>query len=199
MLYFIGIFWHGSRPGKQHSVSMAGVYKQLQFYIYGQTATMTDIHVLIYCPFKCSHPSVCLFVLPPSTALLFHHDYAKSLGIPVKALDTAQFFLFRFFYHSVCAASELSSCQVCSSLLPSQLVNSPIGYPRCFSLRPLCSFLWFFWQLCIGRVIPESLFPYRTYDCIDGGSFKLSYLCCLLLKGGIFSDSYGLVGFNTDA
>lgn len=69
------------------------LYKQSQIYLYGQAATMTDMHIAIY---------LGLSILISFGILLFYKEfqtvaldrvYAKSLGISVKMMDALIFFM----------------------------------------------------------------------------------------------------------
>ena len=69
------------------------LYKQVSSYLYGQAATMTDIHIVIY---GCLAFIVILIIslfYKELQLICFDHPYAASLGIPVKRLDTLLFIL----------------------------------------------------------------------------------------------------------
>jgi manganese/zinc/iron transport system permease protein len=68
-------------------------YQKIQMFLYGQAATMTDQHVVIY-------GSLCLLTIlfiallyHPIQAVSFDRDFARSTGIAVKVLEGATFFL----------------------------------------------------------------------------------------------------------
>ncbi len=68
-------------------------YQKIQMFLYGQAATMTDQHVVIY-------GSLCLLTVlfiallyHPIQAVSFDRDFAKSTGIAVQWLEGATFFL----------------------------------------------------------------------------------------------------------
>ncbi len=68
--------------------------KQVQLYLYGQAATMTDIHILIY---SILAGVVVLFIVAayrPLQAMLFDRDFSQSAAISSKFLSIAISFLF---------------------------------------------------------------------------------------------------------
>lgn len=64
-----------------------GLYKQSLGYLYGQAATMTDIHVLIYGILCAVVIAAVVLFYKELQALVFDRDYAKSLGIKVALVD----------------------------------------------------------------------------------------------------------------
>lgn len=73
--------------------SFTSLYKQVLTYFYGQAATMTDIHIIIYGGFACVTLLVLLFFFKEIQAITFDRTYTKSLGLPVKIIETIIFFL----------------------------------------------------------------------------------------------------------
>ena len=68
-------------------------YKQIQIFLYGQAATMTDVHILIY-GLLCFLTLATLFLLyHPIEAINFDRDFAKSVGIRVHQIDILLFLL----------------------------------------------------------------------------------------------------------
>ena len=73
--------------------SFTSLYKQALTYLYGQAATMTDIHIIIY--------GILVFVVfifivlfyKELQVMTFDRQFAKSLGIQVKFIDTLLLFL----------------------------------------------------------------------------------------------------------
>lgn len=88
-----GFFGLGLLLASSIQVSMAKIYKQIQFYIYGQTATMTDVHIVIYALLSGLIIGFILLFYRQLQVMLFHYEFAKSRGIKAKALDSAFFFL----------------------------------------------------------------------------------------------------------
>jgi len=87
---FFGI---GLTIASQIQFTYSSLYKQAQMYLYGQAATMTDIHILIY-------GILCALIL--GTIVLFYKEilvisfdrtYATSLNINTRLVDTIIFFL----------------------------------------------------------------------------------------------------------
>lgn len=69
------------------------LYRQVQTYLYGQAATMSDVHILIY-------GALCALVLCIITlyykelqVIIFDREYAQSLGINAKPIDALIFLL----------------------------------------------------------------------------------------------------------
>ncbi len=69
------------------------LYKQVLSYLYGQAATMTDIHILIYGVLALSILVVIIIFYKELQTITFDSHYAKSLGMPVRRLDTLLFVL----------------------------------------------------------------------------------------------------------
>lgn len=72
--------------------SFTSLYKQVLTYLYGQAATMTDIHIVIYGSFSCAALLAVILFYKELQALTFDRHYAKSLGIPVKFIEALIFF-----------------------------------------------------------------------------------------------------------
>ncbi len=73
--------------------SYTSLYKQALTYLYGQAATMTDSDIVIYGFFSGGIILVIFFLYKELKVLAFDRQYAISLGIPVKAMDTLLFIL----------------------------------------------------------------------------------------------------------
>lgn len=69
------------------------LYRQVQVYLYGQAATMTDIHILIYGVLSVVVLSAVIFFYKEIQTIAFDRDYARSLGINTKMIDTVVFIL----------------------------------------------------------------------------------------------------------
>lgn len=88
-----GFFGIGTTLASHVQFTHMHLYQQMQSYLYGQAATMTDINILIY--------AVLLLLIIIMIALLYKElqvialdrDYAKSLGISVRWIDTCTFFV----------------------------------------------------------------------------------------------------------
>nr|WP_283248332.1 iron chelate uptake ABC transporter family permease subunit [Parachlamydia sp. AcF125] len=68
-------------------------YKQSQSYLYGQAATMNDYHVLLYALLSLMIVLMLIFFYKELQVITFDREYAKSLGIPLKKIDTYLFIL----------------------------------------------------------------------------------------------------------
>lgn len=72
------------------------LYNQIQVYLYGQAATMTDIHIYIYGILSLIIVGVCLFFYKELQIIIFDRQYAKSLGIKTQGIDAVVFILIVF-------------------------------------------------------------------------------------------------------
>lgn len=66
----------------------SALYKQGLSYLYGQAATMTDVHILIYGVLSLMIITMVLLFYKELKVLIFDRDYAKSIGIQVTLIDT---------------------------------------------------------------------------------------------------------------
>jgi manganese/zinc/iron transport system permease protein len=87
---FLGI---GVLVASRIQISHALWYKQAQIFLYGQTATMTDIHILIYGGLSLLTACFIFCVYRHLEAVNFDRGFAQSIGIRCKTIDNATFFL----------------------------------------------------------------------------------------------------------
>jgi manganese/zinc/iron transport system permease protein len=73
--------------------SFTTLYKQVLTYLYGQAATMTDSHIMIYGVLACVVLMVIFFLYKELQVMTFDREYAKSIGIHVRSIDMLLFFL----------------------------------------------------------------------------------------------------------
>lgn len=71
----------------------SSLYRQIQSYLYGQAATMTDIHIAIYGVLSFSIICTIALFYKELQAITFDREYAKSLGINVQPIDQLVFIL----------------------------------------------------------------------------------------------------------
>lgn len=71
----------------------SALYKQSLTYLYGQAATMTDIHILIYGLFALLIIVILLLLYKELKVITFDRDFAISLGIQTHWIDTTLFVL----------------------------------------------------------------------------------------------------------
>lgn len=69
------------------------LYRHIQVYLYGQVATMTDIHIVIYALLSFGMITLLLVFYKELQAITLDRHYAKSLGIPVHLIDALVFVL----------------------------------------------------------------------------------------------------------
>ncbi len=67
------------------------LYRQVQIYLYGQAATMTDIHIGIYSVLALLIVLILVMFFKELQVLTFDRAYAKSIGIPIRLIETILF------------------------------------------------------------------------------------------------------------
>ena len=87
---FFGV---GLTVSSEVQFSYTSLYKQALTYLFGQAATMTDSDIAIYGFFAGGIILVIFIFYKELKVLIFDRQYAISLGIPVKAMDTLLFIL----------------------------------------------------------------------------------------------------------
>lgn len=87
---FLGI---GILIASRIQVTHALWYRQIQLYLYGQAATMTDVHVWIYSGLSCLLLLLLFLLYSPIEILNFDRDFARSIGIPTRFIDTVVYLL----------------------------------------------------------------------------------------------------------
>lgn len=69
---------------------------QVQSLMFGQAATMSDFHIVLYASLTSTVVLFLIFGFRPLQAVLFDPDYAKSSGLPVSWIERTIFWLFLF-------------------------------------------------------------------------------------------------------
>ncbi|WP_075884086.1 metal ABC transporter permease [Candidatus Protochlamydia sp. W-9] len=69
------------------------LYKQISTYLYGQAATMTDIHIMVYGSLLLVVITIISWLYKEIQILTFDRQYAKSLGIHVRTIEILIFIL----------------------------------------------------------------------------------------------------------
>lgn len=87
---FFGV---GLMFASQVQFTYSSLYRQIQAYLYGQAATMTDVHIYIYGFFSILIIAVICLFYKELQVLTFDRDYAKCIGVKIKPLDTLIFIL----------------------------------------------------------------------------------------------------------
>lgn len=87
---FFGV---GLAMASEVQFSFTSLYKQVLTYLYGQAATMTDIHILIYGILAFFVVLMIFLFYKELQAITFDRQYAKSLGIRVRSIDLIIFLL----------------------------------------------------------------------------------------------------------
>lgn len=73
--------------------SYTSLYRQAIIYLYGQAATMTDLHIIIYGGLALTIVVLVALFHKELQAITFDRDYARTLGIAVTSLDILLFIL----------------------------------------------------------------------------------------------------------
>lgn len=73
--------------------SYSSLYRQAQVYLYGQAATMTDVHMLIYGILSVLILAVIVTFYKEIQSIAFDPEYVRSIGINTKLVDSTVFFL----------------------------------------------------------------------------------------------------------
>jgi manganese/zinc/iron transport system permease protein len=87
---FFGI---GLTVASQVQFSFTSLYKQAQTYLYGQAATMTDIHIMIYGLLSFVIIMAILLLYKELQVMTFDRQFAKTLGIKTRPIDAFLFIL----------------------------------------------------------------------------------------------------------
>ena len=101
------------------------LYRQIQVYLYGQAATMTDVHVLIYGILTCVVVGVVILFYKELYLLAFDRSYAKSLGVNSRAIDMLVFLLI--------VAAVVISIRSVGVVLMSAMLIAPAAAARQYS------------------------------------------------------------------
>lgn len=87
---FFGI---GLTLASQVQFAYSSLYRQAQIYLYGQAATMTDIHILIYGVLTSLIMLVVILFYKEIKGVAFDPQFIRSIGIPTRAVDITVFLL----------------------------------------------------------------------------------------------------------
>jgi manganese/zinc/iron transport system permease protein len=87
---FFGI---GLTLASQVQFAYSSLYRQIQAYLYGQAATMTDIHIWIYGTLSLLIVFLLVFLYKELQTITFDRDFAKSIGIQMHTIDGVVFVL----------------------------------------------------------------------------------------------------------
>ena len=68
-------------------------YKTIQIFLYGQAATMTDIHVWIYALLALLLVASLFLLFRQIQMVIFDHDFSKTVGMPIHLIDYLLFLL----------------------------------------------------------------------------------------------------------
>jgi manganese/zinc/iron transport system permease protein len=116
-------------------------YKTVQIFLYGQAATMTDIHVLLYALLALLLSGALIVFYREIQMAIFDRDFSKAVGLPIRSIDSLLFFL-------LVLAIVIGIRSVGVVLMAGMLI-APAVAARQFSHR-----LWavFFWAAAVGAL-----------------------------------------------
>lgn len=118
---FFGI---GITLASEVQFSYTTLYKQVQVYLYGQAATMTDIHVQVYGALALAIILMIALLHKELKIITFDRSFAKSLGIHVRTIDT-------LFFTIVVLAVVVGIRSVGVVLMSAMLIAPPAAARQC--------------------------------------------------------------------
>lgn len=127
---FFGI---GLTLASQVQYSHSSSYRQIQAYLYGQAATMTDVHIWIYGIFSLFIVSIFLIFFKEIEIILFDRNFAKISGFPVRRIETLIFVLI--------VLSIVIGIRSVGVVLMSAMIIAPAAAARQFTNR-FINMLW---------------------------------------------------------
>lgn len=68
-------------------------YKTVQIFLYGQAATMTNVHILIYALLSLILSIVLIFLYRQIEMVIFDRDFSKTVGVAIRTVDSLLFVL----------------------------------------------------------------------------------------------------------
>lgn len=128
---FFGI---GLTMASQVQFSYSSLYRLAQAYLYGQAATMTDVHIAIYGALAAA---ICLTVLnfyKEIQTIAFDRQYARSLGINTRAIDAIVFLLI--------VLAVVIGIRSVGVVLMSAMLIAPAAAARQFTNKLSVMFVW---------------------------------------------------------
>jgi manganese/zinc/iron transport system permease protein len=172
-------------------------YKQAEMFLFGQTATMTDIHIVIYGILAIFIIAFIVATFRHLEATNFDRSFAETLGIRCQTIDHASFLLL--------ALAIVIGIRSCGVVLMAGMLIAPAASARLFSKRLSHHFLlaavFGLAAGFIGNFLSIRL-PQGTYVLPTGPTILLSaaLLCLLSLlfapKQGLFSRLFRRLRFH---
>lgn len=108
-------------------------YKQIQLFLYGQAATMTDVHIALYAILAFFVLALLVLLFRPLAAIHFDRGFAQALGISPPWIDQLLLFLL--------ALALVVGMRSVGIVLMSAMLIAPAAGARQFS-RHLSTFFW---------------------------------------------------------
>lgn len=102
-------------------------YRQIQVYLFGQAATMTDGHIFLYGALALFASGVIVLLFRELEILHFDSDFAKTVGLPTKRVEAIVYFLL--------VLSIVVGMRSVGVVLMSAMLIAPAVAARCFTSR----------------------------------------------------------------
>jgi manganese/zinc/iron transport system permease protein len=88
-----GFFGIGITLASYVQFAYPSLYRNIQIYLYGQAATMTDVHIVIYGVLATTILLAIIFFYKELYTISFDRNFARSLGMPINIIDFLVFIL----------------------------------------------------------------------------------------------------------
>ncbi len=88
-----GFFGIGLTLASQVQFAYSSLYRQVQVYLYGQAATMTDVHIIVYGILALIITIVVIIFYKEIQGIAFDPEYIRSIGVNKRVVDTTVFLL----------------------------------------------------------------------------------------------------------
>lgn len=88
-----GFFGIGLTLASQVQFAYSSLYRQVQVYLYGQAATMTDVNIIIYGALALIITIVVIIFYKEIEGIAFDPEYIRSIGVNKRVVDTTVFLL----------------------------------------------------------------------------------------------------------
>ncbi len=129
-----GFFGVGLTLASQVQFSYTSLYRKIQVYLYGQAATMTDIHIVIYGALSLLVLLIILMFYKEIQAITFDRNYSRSLGINTHSIDTLVFLLI--------VLAVVIGIRSVGVVLMSAMLIAPAAAARQFTNKLYEMFIW---------------------------------------------------------
>lgn len=126
-LVLSGFFGIGLTLASRVQFTHTALYKRIQMYLYGQAATMTDKHILIYAVLCCIVIAMVFLLYKELQVMNFDIDYARSLGLRTGLIEA--------FFFVVTVLAVVIGIRCVGIVLMSAMLIAPAAAARQFTNR----------------------------------------------------------------